>query len=486
MEKPKIDEPKICGFSLTEQKMLMQAGVYSLMDFAVLTNKNYFANWHHKLIAEELEKLAKGEVDWKLLILMLPPRSGKSELATILFPAWFLGNYPDKEIITSSYSAELAIDFGSKTRNLINSPEYKLIFPSVRLKEDEQSKAKWRTNKNGSYISTGIGGAITGYGSHIFIIDDPIKNREEADSQVIRNKHWDWFVSTAFTRLHPNGKIVLILTRWHLDDLAGRILENKELASRTKVISFPAIAEKEDEYRKVGEVLWPERYSLKEVLSIKESIGITNFASLYQQNPILSENQEFKPEWITYTEWSDMLNIKTRNFMTIDTAISKKDSADFTGITCNFVDIENKWHIKTYKRKLDPKELIDFIFRLNNEDGYEKIGVEETIYMQAIKPFLDDEMRRRNEYLNIVPLKHNQINKEVRIRGLIPRYQSKSIIHFKDMCEGLEEELFTFPKGVHDDVIDSLAYQIQIAESGEDLNSGLDNYKTESIAKDLI
>ena len=318
------------------------------------------------------------------------------------------------------------------------------------------------------------------------IIDDPIKNREEADSEVVRESHWGWFTSTAYTRLNPNGKVVLILTRWHLDDLAGRIMRNAEMASRTKIISFPAIAEEDEQYRKKGEVLWPSRYSLEEVESIKRSIGVSNFAALYQQKPILSENQEFKPHWVSYIDWQDVVNVRTRNFMTIDTAISKKASADYTGITCNFVDKENRWYIKTYQKRIDPKELIDLIFLLNDRDGYEKIGIEKTIYLQAIKPFLDDEMRKRNKFLNIVELEHRETSKETRIRGLIPRYESRSIVHIKDECEGLEEELLSFPKGAHDDVLDSLAYQVQIALSPMDNEFEYADINEENITNEMI
>jgi len=478
-------ETKTKQFDIDEQKQLMQLGRYSLIDFCILTNPRYRSNWHHEIIAKELEAMERGEAQWKVLILMLPPRSGKSELASIDFPAWYLGRNPDKEIITASYSGDLAIDFGGKTRNLIDGEEYELIFPGISLRADEKSKSKWRTNQNGSYISTGIGGPLTGRGANCLLIDDPIKNREEADSKLIREKQWDWFTSTAYTRLQPDGKVVLILTRWHLDDLAGRIMQNEELSSRTEVISFSAIAEKDDKYRKKGEVLWPERYSLEEVLSIKKSIGVSNFASLYQQKPILSENQEFKQEWFSYTNWEDTLHERTRNFMTIDTAISQKAAADYTGITCNFVGIDGRWRIKTYQKRVDPKQLIDLIFDLNERDGYEIIGIEETIYLQAIKPFLDDEMRRRNKFLNIFPLKHNQIAKETRIRGLIPRYETNSIIHIKGMCEGLEEELLTFPKGVHDDVLDSLAYQVQIANpplDDDEITSG----DRENITHELV
>jgi len=453
------------NYSVDEQRKIIQAGRYSLIDFSILTDRKYKPNWHHEIIAEELEKADKGIADWKILILMCPPRSGKSTEATINFPAWYLGRNPDKEIITASYSAELALDFGSKTRNLIDSEEYKWIFPEVTLQKDDKSKAKWRTNKGGSYISVGIGGAITGRGANILIIDDPIKNREEAESELIRQKHFDWFTSTAYTQLEPNGKVTLILTRWHLDDLAGRIMANEEFSSKMKVIKFPAIALEDEKYRKKGEVLWKERYPLEEVESIKKGIGVYDFNALYQQSPILAESQEFKPNWFIKRDWQDVMELNTRNFLTIDTAVSKASSADYTGIVSNYVDRENKWNIKARRMRVNPKELIDLLFTLNDRDRYEKIGIEKTIYLDAIKPFLDDEMRKRDKFLTIVPLEHKQINKEVRIRGLIPRYESRSIIHIKGECEQLEEELLTFPAGVHDDIIDALAYQPQIAEA---------------------
>jgi hypothetical protein len=443
----------------------MGAGRYSLIDFSILTDPKYKSNWHHEEIAEELERAANNTADWKILILMCPPRSGKSKEATINFPAWVLGNYPEKEVITASYSGELALDFGGKTRDLIISENYGLIFPDISLKPDEKSKAKWGTNKGGSYTSVGIGGALTGRGADLLIIDDPIKNKEEAQSKLIRDNHWAWFTSTAYTRLQPNGRIILILTRWHLDDLAGRIMANQEFSSRLKVMRFPAIAVEDEKYRKKGEALWPQRYSLSEVESIKRGIGTYDFESLFQQRPISSESQEFKEGWITEREWGDTQFLETRNYLTVDTAISERSSGDYTGIVRNFVDRENKWNIKAFHRKMNPKELIDLLFQLNDQDHYEKIGIEETIYLNAIKLFLDDEMRKRDKYLTIIPLKHNQVNKETRIRGLIPRYESRSIIHMKGECEELKNELLTFPKGANDDILDALAYQSQIAEA---------------------
>ena len=430
--------------------------------FSILTDRFYKVNWHHRIIARKLEQVEKGEI--KRLMIFMPPRHGKSQLATINFPAWYLGRNPRKEIVTASYSAELAQDFGSKTRDLVNDGVYQKVF-NVKLKEDAKAKAKWHTDNKGSYTSVGVGGALTGRGANILIIDDPIKNREEAESEVIRKKHWDWFTSTAYTRLEPNGKVILILTRWHLGDLAGLIMNNPEFASKMKVIKFPAIATEDEEYRKKGEVLWTERYPQEEVESIKRGIGIYDFSALYQQSPIASAHQEFNSEWFIERDDQKVMELETRNYLTVDTAVSKASSADYTGLVRNYVDRENKWNIKAHRVRLDPKELIDMLFTLNEKDNYEKIGIEKTIYLDAIKPFLEDEMRKRDKFLNIVALDHKQINKEVRIRGLIPRYRSKSIIHIKGTCDDLEEELLTFPKGVHDDVIDSLAYQLQIAKA---------------------
>lgn len=401
---------------------------------------------------------------------MMPPRHGKSELATINFPAWYLGNFPSKEIITVSYSEDLAVIFGGKTRNLVQSPAYNSIFPDVRLLKDERSKARWTTGFKGSYTSVGVGGSLTGRGADFLIIDDPLKNRKDADSELMRQNQWEWFSSTAYTRLEPNGTVILILTRWHLDDLAGRILTNPELRKKTKVISFPAIAIQDEKFRKSGEALWPIRYPLEELESKRSALGVYDWNSLYQQSPILSANQEFKKPWIRTRLKADIDNKNTRKFLTVDTAVSKRDSADSTGFCDNAVDEDDNWNIRAWRMKLNPKELIDALFLLYERRGYEKIGIEKTIYLQAIAPFLLDEMNKRKAYLPIYELDHKQTNKETRIRGLIPRYGNGKIYHVEGECSDLEEELFTFPFGAHDDVVDAVAYQLQLAEPGSSLN----------------
>ena len=197
---------------------------------------------------------------------------------------------------------------------------------------------------------------------------------------------------------------------------------------------------------------------------IKKDLGSYEWSALYQQQPVDEESQEFTKEMFKERNWNEIEKLNTRNFLTIDSAVSQKASADFTGFCDNRVDDQNFWNLRAWRKKITPKELIDTLFRLHGENNYEKIGIEKTIFTTAVKPFLDDEMRKRDKMLPVVELEHKQINKQIRIRGLLPRYESGSVFHVKDECRDLEEELLRFPKARNDDVSDATAYQLQIAE----------------------
>lgn len=452
--------------------MIIHQARKNFIDFSIATDSNYEDSWFHETLAVVLQSTKESLENGKdvRIILTVPPRHGKSETATKKFPAWILGSHPEWPVIVASYSSELAVDFGQGTRDIMQSPEYQKIF-NTKLRADTKAKGKWMTDKGGGYTATGVGGAITGKGFKIGIIDDPFKNREEADSETIRESRWNWWKSTFYTRMEGVAAIIVIATRWHTDDIIGRLLEKQkedeaeglEYYDRWNVIEFPAIAIKDEAYRKQGEALWPQKFPIEKLRTIENALGPYEFSALYQCSPITSENQEFKEYWIKNRSWTEVEALDTRKFATIDPG-GKEEENDYTGIVRNYVDKQNKWNLKAMRVHFDSKELINYIFTLHDE-GFEKIGIEETVYLKALKPFLDEECIKRNKFPNIVPLKHHKVQKEVRIRGLIPRYSSGAIYHIEGECADLEKEMFVFPKGAHDDTIDSLAMQNEIAES---------------------
>ncbi len=236
---------------------------------------------------------------------------------------------------------------------------------------------------------------------------------------------------------------------------------NCQFQESKKIVQFDKVKQENN-----GEVLWPEKFPLDKILKIENTLGPYEFAALYQGEPITSEHQEFKQKWVKYRSWTEVEALDTRKFATIDPG-GKEIEHDYTGIVRNYVDRQNKWNIKAIRVHFNAKELINYLFQLHDE-GFEKIGIEETVYLQTLKPFLDDECSKRNKFPTIVPLKHYNTQKEVRIRGLIPRYSSRAIFHIEGECGDLEKEMFVFPKGANDDTIDAFAMQLEIAESPMD------------------
>ncbi len=249
----------------------------SLIDFTCYVKRNYRPNWHHRLISEQLNRIVSGEL--KRLMIFMPPRHGKSELSSRKFPAFYLGHHPEHEFISASYSGDLAMDFGRDVRNLMQSAEYAALFRDNALSEDSQAKNKFNTKKGGMYFAVGIGGSTTGRGANVLNIDDPVKDRADAESPVQRDNVWNWYKSVAFPRLMPGGAIVLTMTRWHEDDLAGRILNQEyEGGEEWEKLILPAIDEN-------GQALWPSAYPISTLENIKQTIGLHDWTSLYDQRP---------------------------------------------------------------------------------------------------------------------------------------------------------------------------------------------------------
>lgn len=296
----------------------------------------------------------------------------------------------------------------------------------------------------------------------LIIIDD-LENDELVENKDRREKLERWFNGALIPSLDKEGRVIIIGTILHYDSLLAKILD-KDKYTEYDTKTYRAIMD--------GKALWPEHLNLKELEKIKKEYIEKGQASLfyseYMNDPIDKESQEFKREYFQYRTQDELSKLETNNFLTIDTAISQRDSADYTGFCDNSVDKENKWNIKAWRKRISPLELIDDLFTLHAQRRYNQIGIEKTIYLQAVKPFLDEEMRKRNTFLPVVELLHNQQAKETRIRGLLPRYASKSVYHIEGQCAELEDEMVTFPKGIHDDTLDATAYQLQIATQVED------------------
>lgn len=452
-----------------------------LLDLVTYLMPGYVINWHHKVIADALEAVERGEI--KRLMIEVPPRHGKSLLSSTYFPAWYMGKHPDHEIALASYSADLAVDFGRNTRNIMRSEEYAHLF-ETHLAEDSKSAGRWNTEKGGGYSAVGIGGALTGRGANLAIIDDPIKNREEADSQTYQQRVIEWFRSTLYTRLAPAGAIVLINTRWSELDLSGQLLaEEKNDGDVWTRINLPAIAIEDEEQRKAGEALWADRYPVVELERIKRNVGTREWLALYQQSPVDNLTSEFRPDWFKETDLATAKSKKTGRYLTIDTALSESDSADYTGWVDNIVEGDGTWNLACKRLRINSAELINLLFLMYEEHHYNAIGIEDGIYSKAIEPFLKEEQNKRNVFLPIKKLKHGGRAKVLRIRGLIPRYEAGRIKHIKGECIDLEAELLRFPTAAHDDVADAAAYQDQLINPMSNTNADDEMLRAMIVAK---
>ncbi len=339
------------NLAVDEVEQTLQDARESLLSYCLAQNEHYETPDHLCKIASYLEAVERGEI--KRLIITLPPRHGKSNLASQFFPAWYIGRNPDKFIITATYGQDLASDFGRKVRNQIIDPFYQAIFPRIILKDDSTAANRFATTHGGEYFAVGVGGPVTGRGAHVLLIDDSCKNREEADSQQIREKTNEWYSSTAYTRLMPSGAVVIVQTRWHEDDLVGHILKNHGHENWV-VINLPAI---KNENTKQEAALWSERYPLEVLKTIRSTLIPYDWHCLYQQNPIPKEGNIIKAEWLK----SGFADEYAAMFMAIDPAISKKETADKTAFSVwgiGYGKSPNLYEIETPYGRYDLQEIL--------------------------------------------------------------------------------------------------------------------------------
>ena len=312
-------------------KVVEKSGKETFLDFIQHVYPGYMIGAHHQKLANIFEDIAAGKK--KRVIVNIAPRHGKSELISYLAPAWFLGKYPHKKVIMASHTADLAVNFGRRVRNLVGSDAYKDIFPKVELQADSKSASRWGTNYNGEYFAIGVGGALAGRGADLFIIDDP---HSEQDAKLGRPDvflpAWEWFQSGPLQRLMPGGAIIVVMTRWSKLDLTGQIvnqmIKNDEVEP-WEVVEFPAIIE-----NKQGEEesLWPEFWPLKELLAKKAALDIRYWNSQYMQNPVSEEVALIKREWWKIWDGEDPPSCEF-TIMSLDAAQEASNRADYNALT---------------------------------------------------------------------------------------------------------------------------------------------------------
>ena len=433
-----------------------------LIDFAILTRKGYIPNWHHYEIAERLEAVESGSE--RRLMIFVPPRHGKSELASVRFPAWCVGRNPERHIMAASYSGDLATDFGRQVRNLVADELYVEIFGKV-LSGDSTAADRWNTVKNGRYVSAGVGGPLVGRGADILLIDDPIKDYEEAHSPVIREKAWNWYTTVPLTRLHKDGSIILIQTRWHEDDLAGRILKSaKETGEKWGIVSFPAIAEEDEEYRKKGEPLWPGMKSLAELEQIRATQGSVKWASLYQQKPPKEQGAIFKREWFPLYS-GEPLGGLVRRSQFLDTAHKTKKENDYSVlITFDVMTGSNIYVRHIWREKVQYPDLKRKIIALFSTHKSHELCIEDKdAGAMLIQEF------QRDTSLPVIPIQADK-DKVLRANAATPSCEAGKVYLPEDApwLEAFLDELMSFPSGEHDDQVDAFVHGInRLKEVGD-------------------
>lgn len=413
-----------------------------LLSWAAYCWPGYRVGSHHRRIAEALQAVERGDIT--RLIISVPPRHGKSMLASEFFPAWFLGRNPDNYVIAASYGQDLADDFGRKVRNLVASDEFGAVFPGVALADDSASAKRFCTTRGGIYCAVGVGTAITGRGAHLLLIDDPVKNREEADSEIQRRRMKEWYTSTAYTRLMPGGKVVIILTRWHEDDLAGWLLSDG--AEEWTVLSLPAIAD--------GMALWPEQYGLDDLERIRQTIGQRDWSALYMQEPAPETGDYFRREWIRYYDRApEGLTI----YGASDYAVTG-GGGDYTEHGVAGVDrMGNIYLLDWWRGQAESATWIDELIFLVEKWHPVEWAEESGVIVKSIGPYLDKRMRESGNYVvrRQYPSVHSKEARAQAIRGMVA--QGKVFFPRTAWADTLITQMLTFPAGKHDDGVDVLS-----------------------------
>lgn len=455
----------------------------SRTDFLAFVKKMwpaFIAGKHHEVMANAFERVAKGEL--KRLIINMPPRHTKSEFASFLFPAWFLGRYPEKKIIQTAHTAELAVGFGRKVRNLIGQDDFQEVFPGIELSSDSKAAGRWNTNKRGDYFAIGVGGAVTGKGADVLIIDDPHSEQEAAlgaYNPEVYDKVYEWYTSGPRQRLQPGGSIIIVMTRWSTRDLTGKIIKSvtqKEGVDDWEVIELPAIMPS-------GDPLWPEFWPLEQLEALKAELPVSKWSAQYQQDPTSEEGALIKREW--WQEWEKEGPPPCEAIIqSWDTAFLKTQRADYSACTTWGVFqypnesgemMPNLILLDAYKEKLEFPELKRAAY-----DKYWEFEPDQMIVeAKAAGSPLIFELRAMGIPVTEFTPSRGQ-DKIARVNAVSDLFASGVIwCPPTRWADEVMEECAAFPAGDHDDLVDSTTQALLRFRQGGWIRSTMDEWDDE-------
>ena len=425
----------------------------TFMGFVERVWPEFISGRHHKIMAQAFERVARGEC--KRLIINMPPRHTKSEFASYLLPAWFLGKYPNKKIIQSSNTGELAVGFGRKVRNLVDTEVYREIFPELTLQQDSKAAGRWNTSKGGDYFAIGVGGTVTGKGANVLIIDDPHSEQEAAlaaSNPEVFDKVYEWYTSGPRQRLQPGGAIVIVMTRWAQRDLTGQVLKaaHNRGGEQWEVIEFPAIMPS-------GNPLWPEFWSLGELEALRTELPNSKWQAQYQQNPIGNESAIVKRDWWKW--WEQERPPECEYILqSWDTAFEKTQRADYSAGTTWGVFYNDEDHslpniilLNTYKKRVEWVQLKKDVFNEYEEWEPDSVIVEK----KATGAPLIYELRAMGIPVQEYTPSRGQ-DKIARLNSVSDIIASGKVwVPRTAWAEELVDEVAAFPSGEHDDLVDA-------------------------------
>ena len=468
---------------LLEELEEAKAKESSRTDFITFVKRmwpSFIAGRHHSIMSDAFERVANGEL--KRLIINMPPRHTKSEFASYLFPAWFLGRYPEKKIIQTAHTAELAVGFGRKVRNLINQEDFQEVFPGISLSADSKAAGRWNTNKKGDYFAIGVGGAVTGKGADVLIIDDPHSEQEAALGAYnpdVYDKVYEWYTSGPRQRLQPGGAIIIVMTRWSTRDLTGQIIKSatqREGADEWEVIELPANLPSE-------EPLWPEFWPLDQLQALKAELPVSKWSAQYQQDPTAEEGALIKREW--WQEWEyDSPPPCEAIIQSWDTAFLKTQRADYSACTTWGVfhhpnedgeTVPNLILLDAYKEKLEFPELKRAAYDKYWEYEPDQMVVEK----KASGAPLIFELRAMGIPVTEFTPSRGQ-DKIARVNAVSDLFASGVIwCPATRWAEEVIEECAAFPAGENDDLVDSTTQALLRFRQGGWIRSSMDDWDDE-------